>query len=135
MLDLVANNPSTIAEAGYEFNVVLPDGTATDAKIKVRGENSKKVRDYGRRIFQERQMQMQAARRRGKEPDDLTLAEAEEMAVAGAVVRVMSWTGIGEAGKEIPFTEENAARVLKDYPFIREQVMEASTDITNFRHK
>lgn len=134
MLDLVKNDPATIAEAGYEFTVTLPDGKSTDAKVKVRGENSKTVREYGRRIFQERQMQAQMAKRRGKDPEDLTLAEAEELAVNGAVTRIISWSGIGEGGKEVPFTPENAKRILKEYPFIRDQVMEASNDITNFPH-
>lgn len=134
MLDLKANDPSVIAEAGYEFEILLPTGTPTGAKIRVRGENAKTVRDYGRRVFQERQMQAQVAKRRGKEPEDLTLEDAEKLSVEGAAVRVISWEGIAEDKKEVPCTPENVKRILKDYPFIREQVMEASNDISNFPH-
>lgn len=134
MLDLKANDPSVIAEAGYEFEILLPTGAGTGAKIRVRGENAKTVRDYGRRVFQERQMQAQMAKRRGKEPEDLTLEDAEKLSIEGAAVRVISWEGIAEDKKEVPCTPENVKRILKDYPFIREQVMEASNDISNFPH-
>jgi hypothetical protein len=134
MLDLSKNNPAEIAEAGFEFNIVLPDGTETDAKIKVRGRNSPVVKAHARKVFKELQMKEQAARRRGKEAEDLSLEEAEELAVRNAVVRIISWSGIAEDGKEIAFSKEEAERILTKYTFIREQVMEESDNILNFRH-
>lgn len=134
MLDLSKNNPAEIAEAGFEFNIVLPDGTETDAKIKVRGRNSPVVKTHARKVFKELQMKEQAARRRGKEAEDLSLEEAEELAVRNAVVRIISWSGIAEDGKEIAFSKEEAERILTKYTFIREQVMEESDNILNFRH-
>lgn len=134
MLDLSKNNPAEIAEAGFEFNIILPDGTETDAKIKVRGRNSPVVKTHARKVFKELQMKEQAARRRGKEAEDLSLEEAEELAVRNAVVRIISWSGIAEDGKEIAFSKEEAERILTKYTFIREQVMEESDNILNFRH-
>ena len=62
---------------GFEFTVVLPDGTETDAKIKVRGQNSPVVKAFGRKTFKEMQMREQRAKRTGKD-EELSLEEAEE---------------------------------------------------------
>ena len=132
MLDLSKNDPATLAEAGYEFTVTLPDGTETDAKIKVRGKHSPEVKAFGKRIYNELKMKEQAAKRRGKE-EDMSLEEAEELSVRSAVVRVMGWSNIAENGQEIAFSKEEATRILTKYPFIREQVMEESDGILNFR--
>lgn len=133
MLDLTKNNPADKAEAGFEFTVVLPDGTETDAKIKVRGNNSPVVKAFGRKTFKEYQMREQRSKRTGKE-DELSLDEAEEFAARAAAVRVIGWSGIAEEGKEIVFSKEEAERIFLNYPFIREQVMEESNNILNFRH-
>lgn len=133
MLDLSKQNPADVAEAGYEFTVEMPDGTPTDAKIKVRGVMSKTVKDYSRKVFREMQMKEKMARKRGKEVDEPTIEELEELAAETAANRVISWVGIGENGKEIPFSKEAAVDVFKRFAFIREQVMQASEDISNFR--
>lgn len=134
MLDLAVKNFTDAAEAGYEFELVLPTGENAGAFITVRGDESKIVKAYARRKYQEYQMREQMAKRKGKSAD-LTLEEAEELAVEAAVTRIISWKGIGEAGKEIPFSEDNATRILKDHPWIRNQVMEESAQILNFRPK
>lgn len=133
MLDLSKTNPADKAEEGYEFTVTLPDGTETDAKIKVRGSASKTVKDYGRQMYREMQIKEEQARRRGKPLEQPTLEELEEKAAASAAIRVISWKGLGEDGTEIPFSKENAERLFKKYPFIRDQVIEASDDVMNFR--
>lgn len=132
MLDLAKKDPSKVAEAGYEFNVVLPDGTETDAKIKVRGRNSKKVQAFSRALAQEMMVKEQAAIRRGKK-SDMSIEESEELACRIAANRVISWTGLGKDGVEIAFSEDVAETILKDYPFLREQVMEESDNLLNFR--
>ena len=132
--DLKANDVAAKGEAGYEFELKFP-GTfeATGAFIKVRGELSKIVKAYSRRKFEEYQRKLAADKRRGKVNDDISLDEAEELAVESAVVRIISWKGIEEDGKEVPFTKENAERILTEHSWIREQVMEASNDLVNFR--
>lgn len=133
MLDLSKNDPSKIADVGYEFNVILPDGTETDAKITVRGANSPAVKTFSRKVQAELKVREQAAKRKGKD-DDMNMDEAEEMLSRAAAVRVISWKGIAEEGKEIVFSKDEAERVLLKYPFIREQVLEESNNILNFRH-
>lgn len=132
MLDLSKNDPAALAEVGYTFKLELPDGTVTDAEITVRGANSAKVKNFARKLYQEFKVKEQQAKRRGKEPEDLSLEEAEDLAAETASVRVVGWKGIAEGGKEIAYSNEEAIRVLKAYPFIREQVMEASDNIFNF---
>lgn len=134
MLDLTKTNLSQAAETGYEFELRIP-GTqeATGAFVTVRGDQSPTVKTYGKRKYQEFKMKEQAAKRRGKEPEDLTLDEAEELAVESAIVRIISWKGIAEAGKDVPFTKENAERILKEHSWIREQIMEESSQLLNFR--
>lgn len=134
MLDLSKTNLSKAAETGYEFELRIP-GTleATGAFVTVRGDQSPTVKTYGKRKYQEFKMKEQAAKRRGKEVEDLTLDEAEDLAVESAIVRIISWKGITEGGKEVAFTKENAERILKEHTWIREQVMEESSQLLNFR--
>lgn len=135
MLDLSKNDPSKQAEAGYTFNVVMPDGTKTDATITVRGSNSPVVKNYSRRVYQEFKVREQQAKRRGREVEELTLEEAEELAAQSAAVRVIGWTGIGEEGKEVKFSKEKAREVMLAHSWIREAVMQEAADLTNFQPK
>lgn len=133
MLDLVKNDPAKIAELGYEFQVILPDGTETEAKIKVRGKNSKQVQAFSRKLIQEMNQTDQVKRRRGKGDEPMTPQEAEDIAVRVAANRVISWSGLGKDGVEIKFSEDAAEDILREYPFLREQVMLESDNLLNFR--
>jgi hypothetical protein len=134
-LDLTKNNPAVLAEAGYTFTLCLPDGSETDAKLTVRGVNSPAVKNYSRKVYSEFKMKEQAAKRRGRDPEELSLEDAEELAVNSAAVRLMGWSGLEENGKPIKFEKDEVARVLKEFPFIREAVMLQSDDLMNFRAK
>lgn len=135
-LNLTKTNLAEKAEAGYEFEVLMP-GTnePLGAFIKVRGKESKAVVAYARRKFNEMQMREKEARRKGKEYE-MTLDEIEDNTIENAVTRIISWRGIeegeGKAVAEVPFTKENAERILREYPWIREQVLEQSSDLLNF---
>lgn len=133
MLDLSKTDPSKAAEVGYTFNLQLPDGTKTDAEITVRGSMSPAVKAYGRRIYNEFKVKEQQAKRRGKEVEDLTPEEAEELAAEAAAIRTIGWKGIGADGKEIAFSKEAAEELFKKHGWIREQVMEHSDNLFNFR--
>ncbi len=132
MLDLSKQDPAKAAEAGFEFNVVLPDGTETEATVKVRGRNSKKVQAFTRQLSQEITQREQVQARRGKK-SEMTAEEIEELAVRVSANRIISWTKLGKDGVELPYSEENAEKLMKDYPFLREQIMEESDNLLNFR--
>jgi hypothetical protein len=131
--DLKNHNYTEIAEAGYEFELKLPGtGEGTGAFITVRGDQSKTVKAFGRKKYAEFKLREQQAKRRGKEPEDMTLEEAEELSIESATVRIITWKNIKEDGKEVPFTKENAERILKEYPFIKDQVIEEAGSLLNF---
>lgn len=133
--DIAKNNPAKIAEDGYEFTVELPDGTTTDWKIKVRGENSPKVRNFKRDVFNQGQIRRNIAKKKGKGDDeDLSIEEIEDFGIRNAAVRIISWSGLTEEGVEVPSTSDNISRILKDYAFVRDLVVEESSRAYNFRH-
>jgi hypothetical protein len=132
--DLSKNNFAEVAEAGYEFELKLPGtGEGTGAFITVRGDQSKTVKAYARKKYSEFKLKEQQAKRRGKEVEDITLDEAEELAIESAVIRVIDWKGIAENGKDVPFTKENAERIFKEHSWIREAVTEEAGQLLNFR--
>ena len=132
--DLAKHNYTEIAEVGYKFELKLPGtGEATGVFITVRGDQSKTVKAFGRKKYAEFKLREQQAKRRGKDVDDMTLEEAEELSVESAVIRVIDWENITENGKPVTFSKENAERIFKEYPWIKEAVMEESGQILNFR--
>lgn len=129
--DIVKTNLAEIAEAGYEFEVKLPDGSPTDFFITVRGTQSPKVKAFSKKVFNQMQIKEQQAKRKGKDVD-FSLEEAEDMAIASAVVRIVSWKGLEEDGKEIKHTEENAKRIMRELDWVRAQVLEEADIAANF---
>lgn len=134
MLDLAKLNVAEAAEAGYKMQLVHPvtREAIKGAVITVRGDDSKLVQGWIRSIVTRRQMEEAAARRRGKEADPITIAEAEDQAAEGAAKRIIGWEGIGREGKLIECSFEAAKTLCAENPWIREQVLEASKDLGNF---
>lgn len=130
--DLNKDNFSTAAEQGVELELILPTGAGSGAYLTIIGDNSKTVKAYSRKKFQEYQMKVQIAKRKGKEPEELSLEEAEELAVEAAAVRVMGWKGFTEDGKEVKFSKEKLNEVLTAHGWIREFVMQESSNIFHF---
>lgn len=132
-LDLAKTNIAAEAEAGYEFELLHPaTGEGTEGFIKVRGEKSRTVQNHARKVVTEMQKREKVAKGKNKEVE-FSLDELEEMAIDRAIVRIISWKGIQEDGQDLPFNRENAERILKDHPWIREAVMEESENLLNFR--
>lgn len=77
------------------------------------------------------QVKEQQLKRKGKEVE-FSLDEAEEMAVDSASIRVITWRGLEEDGKEIKPTEENIKRIMKELDWVRSQVLEESDIAANF---
>ncbi len=133
MLDLKVQNVAEQSESGYEFELIYPTTQEkTGAFVKVRGSQSTKAKAHARKKYTEYRLREQMAKRKGKE-EELTLDEAEEMAIETAIVRVIAWRGITEDGKEVPFTKENAERIFLEHSWIREQISEAADQLLNFQ--
>lgn len=129
--DIKKKNPELAAEKGYEFELEA-NGDKTGAFFTVRGDESKTVKAYNRRVFKEMEARKVSLRRKGKE-EDLSLDELTEMTIEAAFQRVISFRGLEEDGVEIPSTPENIRRILTDYDFVRTQVLAASANEFNFR--
>lgn len=129
--DIVKTNLAERAETGFEFEVKLPDGSPTEFFVTVRGTQSPKVKGYSKRVFNQLQVKEQQAKRKNKE-NEFSLEDAEDMAVESAVVRIVTWRGLEEAGKEIPFNEENGRRIMRDLDWVRAQVLDEADIAANF---
>ena len=129
--DIKKTNLAEIAEAGYEFEVKLPDGASTDFYITVRGNLSPKMKKYSKDLFNKMQMKELQAKRKGKQ-DIVDLDEAEETLIESAAVRVVTWKGLEEDGKEVKPTEENFKRIMREQDWIRSQVLDESDIAANF---
>lgn len=134
MLDLKVTNLAESAEAGFEFELLLPESKdKTGGFITVRGSQSPTVRNYSKRKWNEYNVKAQQAKRKNKEVEDMSLDEAEDLAIENAVNRIIGWRGIGEDSKEIDFTKEAAETILRKHTWIREQIMEESDNLMNFQ--
>lgn len=133
--DIVTQDFSKAAELGYEFELKLPTGAGSGAFLTIIGDQSPAVKTYQRRKFQEYQQKAAIAKRKGRDLEDISLDEAEELAVEAALVRLVGWKGITESGKEVKFSKEKAQEILSQHSFIREAIMQEASDITNFQPK
>ena len=133
-MDLTVTDPAIRAEAGYEFTLKDVYGHPTDVKIKVRGSYSKVVEKYSEKKFAEAQMKMKMQAKRGKDrEEEKTLDEIKDELAEATAIRVISWSGLQENGKDIPFSKEAAEDIFKRFGWIRQQVWEESEDLTNFQ--
>lgn len=131
-LNLSVLNVSEVSESGIDIELVHPaTGEGLDAWVRVRGKDSRTVQNHARKVVNDMQKREKIARGKNKDAD-MSIEELEMLAVERAVIRIISWRGIEEDGQPVPFTVENATRVLKDNPWIREQVLENSDDLTGF---
>lgn len=129
-MELNSVNLAAQAAVGYPLELVHPaTGDKLGGIITIRGDESKEVQNYNRKRFQE--LQKRERMNKGKN-NDYTLAEIEDIGVESAIVRVISWKNIKKDGVDLEFNKENAEMVFRDYPWIRNQVMEAAGNLTLF---
>lgn len=130
---------SKSASLGFSFNLVLPDGQESDAKLTVIGDLSPEVQNYSKKKYKELNLKIKQAEGKNKKYDP-SLEDLEDDAVAGALVRLVGWEGITETDakdKEVPvtFTKEKAEEILRQHPWIREQIYKESGEVSNFTPK
>ena len=130
--DIKKTNLAEQAEAGYEFEVKLPDGSSTDFYITVRGNLSPKVKKFSKDLFNQLQLKELQAKRKGKADQPVDLEEAEETLVKSAVARIVTWKGLEDGGKVVEPTQENFIRIMTDLDWVRKQVLDESDNDANF---
>lgn len=132
-LDLKVTNLAELSEAGYEFELRIPDtNEGTGGFITVRGSNSPKVKAHGKKTFNAMQLKETMAKRKNRDPEPMTLDEAEEMAIESALVRIISWRGISEGKDVLAFDPKLARRILQEHDWIRSQIIDESDAVANF---
>lgn len=130
--DIKRTNLAEQAEAGYEFEVKLPDGSSTDFFITVRGNLSPKVKKFSKDLFNQLQQKELQAKRKGKADQPVDLEEAEETLVKSAVARIVTWKGLEDDGKVVEPTQENFVRIMTELDWVRKQVLDESDNDANF---
>lgn len=130
--DIKKTNLAEQAEAGYEFEVKLPDGSSTDFYITVRGNLSPKVKKFSKDLFNQLQQKELQAKRKGKSDQPVDLDEAEETLVKSAVARIVTWKGLEDGGKVVEPTQENFVRIMTELDWVRKQVLDESDNDANF---
>lgn len=107
------------AESGTEMKLVTPSGEyirdedGTYWTLTVAGTDSTHFKNAVKAAQNER----------GRRDDD---------GVEGAASLVLGWNRMVLNGENLPFSKDNVRKVLSDYPFIREQVMNFAADRRNF---
>jgi hypothetical protein len=132
--DLEKQDFTKLAEVGYTFNLKLPTGVDSGAKLTIIGDMSKAVKAFQRKKYQEYQQRQATAKRKGRE-DEINLDEAEDAAIEAALVRLIGWEGIESGGKPVPFSKDKAAEILREHSWIREEILKESADVVNFAAK
>ena len=130
--DIKLNNLSEKAEAGYEFEVKLPDGSSTDFYITVRGNQSPKIKKFSKDLFNKMQMKELQAKRKGKAEQPIDLDEAEQTLIESAAARVITWKGLEDDGKVVEPTPDNIVRIMTELDWVRKQVLDESDNDANF---
>ena len=130
--DIKLTNLSEKAEAGYEFEVRLPDGSSTDFYITVRGNQSPKIKKFSKDLFNKLQMKDLQAEKRNKGKQPIDLDEAEATLIESAATRVITWKGLEDDGKVVEPTPENITRIMADLDWVRKQVLDESDNDANF---
>ena len=130
--DIKKTNLAEQAEAGYEFEVKLPDGSSTDFYITVRGNLSPKVKKFSKDLFNQLQLKELQAKRKGKADQPIDLEEAEETLIKSAVARIVTWKGLEDGGKVVEPTQENFVRIMTELDWVRKQVLDESDNDANF---
>lgn len=127
---------SKSASEGYSFNLVLPDGTESDAKLTVIGDMAPEVQNYSKKMYKELNLKMKQAKGKGKDFDP-SLEELEDDAIQGALIRLIGWDGFTEGDKDTPvkFSKEKAEEILRQHSWIREQIYKEAAEVSNFTPK
>ncbi len=121
-----------VSEAGYTFEPTYPDGTGIGATITVRGPDSDKVRAMLRQQMAQAAAREMSAKKRGRDPEPMTLEELEAQVVDMAVAYTITWSGFEDGDKLMEPTEANFRLIYSEYSWIRRQVMDEAQELGNF---
>jgi len=107
-----------------ELTILLPDGTPTDIKLKLVGQDSTQFRTVAKKFAK------QMLNNEGK--PDIDVLEAQNAELSAACI--VGWSGLTENDAEVPYSPQKAQELmaLPQLAFIREQVEGYVAKRTNF---
>ncbi|MDP8184409.1 hypothetical protein [Phocoenobacter skyensis] len=120
------------SENTHTFAIVNPvTGEETDGLISIYGSESDVVRKFQAKQLRKLQKK-EFENSRTRKQKFTELEELRQTTLENAVVRVAGWENIEWEDEKLEFNEENARKVLKNCPWLCEQIVEQSDDIGNF---
>lgn len=133
MLSLDDLDVSKACEVAYEFEVKNEiTGKGTGVFLTVIGGHAQKILDYSKKEMNARRVAEAMADKRdprGKNPEAKVIPIEQDIEFSTELVamRIVGWRGISD-----PYTHENAVRLCKINPPIKEQILAVSEDLKNF---
>ncbi len=138
MFDLSKEDFAKTAEQGYKLYPTYPNGNrlGDNVWILVRGEHSEILSKFTKSRFNEEQRKEALAARKSKNGvapvEPKMIEDYEDLLVERAVLSTISWNGFTVDGKEVEFTPEIGAKYYKKFQPLANQVIDASSDASNF---
>lgn len=111
---------------GFEFEYVDGNGNGTGFLITVLGSDAPKVQEWVRKRMNQRRSHEAMQAKRGKEVER-TVEDDIDFGNEAAAIRITGWRGIEES-----YSPDLALQVVTFNSLVREQVLKASNDLTNF---
>lgn len=121
--DLDAHDVRPMSQTGVEMTLLDPAGKATGVKLVVRGTDSAEYQDTLKAHVK------RAVDRAPRKPTDEE-KEAEFWELNATLLA--GWSGLFSGGKEFAYSPANAARLIREHPYIFEQVLRFSRERANF---
>jgi hypothetical protein len=142
VIDFEALDTAAACEKPYEFELVHPQTKAPlGVFVSVVGPESNAFKSRLRKQINQERRKAFAAERKGKGSEPSTIEEDEAETVSLIAELVKGWRtdkdGKSEPviywkGEKLAFSAENVNRWLTHFPWVREQINEASGDLGNF---
>lgn len=118
-------------EKGFEFEVTDDNtGKGTGIFLTVIGGHAQVIADFTKKTLNERRITDAMAEKRDPRGKRLHVYKVEEDEIFSTeliAMRIIAWRGIKEE-----YSHENAVKLCTINPPIREQILKASEDLTNF---
>ena len=131
-LDLSSIDTPKAAEAGVEISLEY-NGKPTGWMVTVRGEYSPTVKKWQLGVGNKFRLKEWQEKRKGKGDNPTPMTEEDmEIGLRSAVTRIVGFKGVMFAGQELAFSEAAAYDLVRRHPPFADQIIEASSDISNF---
>lgn len=135
VFDLEKIDTPAASEAGYEFELLF-NGAKTGWFVTVRGEHSPTVKRWHLGVGNKFRLKEWREKRKGKGDNPEPMTEEDlELGLRGAVARLAGFRGIVFGGQPFVFSEANAYELVRRHPPFADQILEESSEITNFSPK